>query len=395
MSDGFGTYPTVEVMENREPGAIPITFDVDLRRDEFVKFSKVMTQMSSPKTYGCAFIGRSRIGMFIPAVVCIVLMAEHWRTSGEIDSLLFALFFVYTLSCIWNLIALPRRIMNQARMDYDEVLLNGQTYFGRVMIFPNRVEKHSERNNVTIMFGSDVQYLEMREMIVFSSPNHPSIIIPARCIPEELAVEIRKLAAAGISQEHNGRMWIKSEFVSIYEGPIALPVMPSEGDDLSAVNVYAGYTKSEFYTQAIENGFRAFSDKLLLHCILASIVSIYTFMTAGIFLAVIAFPLLLVAIMSGMLIRRFMRAASVWRADEDHGISVTMRASEAGFIFRIYNRDTPVYVAWQMLDRAVERPSYIEFYFSDQILRIPKRCMNDNVVSEIREMTNRNLNLGN
>jgi len=393
MSDSFGTYPTVEVMENREPGAIPITFDVDLRRDEFVQFSKIMTRVSSPQPRGGIFRGRSRIGMFIPAVICIAFVAEQWRTSGEINSFLLALFFIYVLSCIFSLVALPRRLAAQAQRDYDEVLLNGQTYFGRVMIFPNRVEKHSKRNNVTIMFNSDAVYLEMRDMIVFSSPGHPSIIIPARCISGETAAEIRKLAVAGISQEYARRVWIKSEFMSVYEGAIAPPVMPSDDDDLPSVNVYVGYTKSEFYSQAIEGGFRMFSDKLILYCVFALGVSIYTFMTAEIFLAVAAFPLSLAAIMAGVLIRRFMWVSREWQAYEDDGINFTMRANEAGFIFRMYDRDMPVFVAWQMMHRAVERPSYMEFYFSDQILRVPKRCMNDTVISEIRELTNRNLNI--
>lgn len=173
-----------------EPECKASPWYVDLTREEFVAFRMLTSRLIGPLRQRWLALGVS--------VVCFGLMAGlavyEWVTKlvpypdpslvvGALVALIPALIF-----CVY----VPLRIKKNAGKQYDRSVQGGMDFCGELFIYPDCIEKMGQTLTASIRLDNRMLFIETADMMVITALNSPAIVLPARCLTDEMARAVRQ-----------------------------------------------------------------------------------------------------------------------------------------------------------------------------------------------------------
>lgn len=193
LTEGGGT------AEGGDGGSLPTDqpekkeWIIDLNREEFVAFRLLLARVNGPL--------RMRIPTLVVAIGCCLLMAgiaiEEWWVAGwqgYPDPVLICCAVLALLPGFYTWFYVPAKMKKTAGQQYDRSLSAGMTYCGRLTVTPDYVEKAGSTATAHVRLDDRTLFIENAEMMAFVTAGSPALVIPARCLTEEMATAVRSAA---------------------------------------------------------------------------------------------------------------------------------------------------------------------------------------------------------
>ena len=169
------------------------TWYVDLTRDEYVAFRLLQARVNGPL--------RARVLWLILSLLCcgmsLAMALEEWYLAGFVgypDPVLLAAAALVLLPAAYVLLYLPHKVKKTAGDQYDRSVSAGMNFTGRLTVGENYVEKAGATATASIPMDERTLCIENAEMIVLLNANSPALVLPARCLTEEMAASVRGAA---------------------------------------------------------------------------------------------------------------------------------------------------------------------------------------------------------
>lgn len=166
---------------------------VDLNREEFVAFRLLLARVNGPL--------RMRVPTLLVSLGCCLLMAalaiEGWWMAGwqgYPDPVLLAGALLVLLPGLYTWFYVPAKMKRTAGQQYDRSLSAGMGYCGRLTVTPEYVEKAGSTATAHIRLDDRALFIENAEMMAFITAGSPALVLPARCLTEEMAAAVRSAA---------------------------------------------------------------------------------------------------------------------------------------------------------------------------------------------------------
>ena len=165
---------------------------VDLTRDEFIAFRMLTARLMGPL--------RQRIPMLVVSIVCFVATMGfaifEWLTSSipYPDPVLVVGALLVLIPALILCVYVPQRMKKQAGKQYDRSVQAGMDFCGELFIYPDCIEKASSTVTASVRFDERMLFIETAEMMVITAIGSPAIVLPARCLTEEMARAVRQAA---------------------------------------------------------------------------------------------------------------------------------------------------------------------------------------------------------
>ncbi len=186
---------------------------VDLTREEAAAYALLVARLRGPL--------RTRKTATITAALCSVIllglafgewMAGMTEAFDYVTALCGVLIWLPALYVCW---ILPRSIRKNALRQYDRSVSAGIVYTGRLTVTEEYIEKISPSATAHIRLDERAFFIETADMMVFITPDSPGLVLPARCITEEMAFAIRRAAdqLSPRNRQFVGRIQPKGEMV--------------------------------------------------------------------------------------------------------------------------------------------------------------------------------------
>lgn len=162
---------------------------VDLNREEFVHFRMLLARVNGPL--------RLRVPTLVMALICcatmVALAIEEWYTAGMDGTpdpvmLVGALLVLVPAAIVWWYI--PAKMRKTAGEQYDRAVNSGMNYCGRLTVCPEYVEKAGDTATAHLRLDERVLFIESAEMMVFTAAGSPALVLPARCLTQEMVAAI-------------------------------------------------------------------------------------------------------------------------------------------------------------------------------------------------------------
>ena len=179
----FETTPQVE--ENPAP-----KWYVDLNKEEFVAFHMLTARYFGPL--------RQRIPTLVVSALSFLMLAGYalfeWATknfTGAPDPVLLvgaALVLIPSLM-IW--LYVPSRLRRNAAKQYDRSVEAGMDYHGQLIVYPDAIEKVSQTTTGHVRLDERTLFIETADMMIVTMVGSPAIVLPARCMTDEMAFAVR------------------------------------------------------------------------------------------------------------------------------------------------------------------------------------------------------------
>lgn len=186
---------------------------VDLTREEAAAYALLVARLRGPL--------RTRKTATITAALCSVIllglafgewMAGVTEAFDYVTALCGVLIWLPALYVCW---ILPRSIRKNALRQYDRSVSAGIVYTGRLTVTEEYIEKVSPSATAHIRLDERAFFIETADMMVFITPDSPGLVLPARCLTEEMAFAIRRAAdqLPPRNRQFVGRIQPKGEIV--------------------------------------------------------------------------------------------------------------------------------------------------------------------------------------
>ena len=165
---------------------------VDLTREEAAAYSLLMAKERGPL--------RTRKTAVITAALCSMILlglAFGEFLAGVTDTFDYftALFGVLIwLPALYVCLILPHSIRKKAVQHYDRSVSAGIVYAGQLTVTDEYVEKVSPSATAHVRLDDRAYFIETADMMVFITVDSPGLVLPARCLTDEMAVTIRRAA---------------------------------------------------------------------------------------------------------------------------------------------------------------------------------------------------------
>ena len=178
------TQPTPS--EERHP-----SLAVDIRREEFVAFSLLQAKV-------CGSLRRRRMTLVLSVCMTVLLIAFilwDWSTARILDPALIAATCLMLLPPVFSYAVMPILLKRKAEKTYDrqQTELN-DSFYGVLTVYPDRVEKKNPRNTVKIPLNGHTLFVETEKMLLVINRYSPTLVLPARCMTEEMTTAVRMAA---------------------------------------------------------------------------------------------------------------------------------------------------------------------------------------------------------
>ena len=163
---------------------------VDLTRDEFIAFRMLTARLMGPL--------RQRIPMLVVSIVCFVATMGfaifEWLTSSipYPDPVLVVGALLVLIPALILCVYVPQRMKKQAGKQYDRSVQAGMDFCGELFIYPDCIEKASSTVTASVRFDERMLFIETAEMMVITAIGSPAIVLPARCLTEGMAYQVRQ-----------------------------------------------------------------------------------------------------------------------------------------------------------------------------------------------------------
>ena len=162
---------------------------VDLNREDFVRFRMLLARVNGPL--------RLRVPTLVMALICcatmVALAIEEWYVAGMDGApdpvlLVGALLVLVPAAIVWWYI--PAKMRKTAGEQYDRAVNSGMNYCGRLTVCPEFIEKAGDTATAHVRLDERVLFIESAEMMVFTTASSPALVLPARCLTQEMVAAI-------------------------------------------------------------------------------------------------------------------------------------------------------------------------------------------------------------
>ncbi len=343
-------------------------WQVDLKREEQEKYLRLLTHMPG-------IAGTKIPGMVIALLTTtLILLSILWEylTFGEWDIPMLILGILIIILDINRFIVMPQRNIRIGMRAFDEGVRSGRAYYGTYRILPDRIEKDGEIGKVSFPLDPSTLFIETADMMVWINNRQPPIILPARCVSDEMARITRQ--AADRLPDKNRRFIARIR-------PGNQPVIRQTVTPVEPLFRQLMQTTDKEYVAMMRRSMRYAEQRIIVPMVLVvSIVSIVAgFMAGGQggwLTAIIVF--VLISLIVGIL--RFLLPHLRLRQLERDGIEPEKRT----FTVCIYpdrieckGKQMMMAFSWHMIDHIIDRGELIELQVSRASFSFPKRCIED------------------
>ncbi len=342
-------------------------FLVDLTKEEYIAFQLLVAKVRGPL--------RSRtVSLILSVGLCMMMLVTTlltWRETGQI-SIEFLLIAVLTLiPGLFAYCIVPAQLKKRASKNYDQARQSGNNFVGTLTVYPDRVEKIGQAASAKIPLHGHTLFIETEDMMVFTTMGSLALVLPARCMTEEMAVRVRQ--AADQLPPANRR------FISRFR-PQGQPVTAPESMEKPEVlwEQQFTFTEEEYVSlvrSALVQRYWPTAPWLVGLSLVAGYAFIYdeknilTF--AGGFLLFFGLMTLFNLVLPLSRVRR--QALAAGQPER------TYRVELDDIALRLYgHNDNKLAVVWEEINHVYDRDTFVEFVMHRHTtFRIPKRCIED------------------
>lgn len=165
---------------------------IDLTAEEAAAYSLLMAKERGPL--------RTRKTAVITAALCSFILLGlafgEWL-AGVVDSFDYvtaACGVLIWLPALYVCAILPHTIRKKAIAHYERSVAAGVVYNGRLTVTDEYIEKAGASATAHVRLDDRAYFIETADMMVFITVDSPGLVLPARCLTEEMAVTIRRAA---------------------------------------------------------------------------------------------------------------------------------------------------------------------------------------------------------
>lgn len=166
---------------------------VDLTREEYVAFRYLQAKVNGPLRL--RFLWAAIFPLF--GLISLAMALIEWSVDGfsvHPDPLLLVMALLCVLPMLYVCLYLPRKVKKTAAAQYDRSVSAGMSFTGRLTVGDGFVEKAGPSATAHIPMDERTLFIENREMMVFINAASPALVLPARCLTEEMAAAVRGAA---------------------------------------------------------------------------------------------------------------------------------------------------------------------------------------------------------
>ena len=342
---------------------------VDLKREEFVSFRMLTARIFGPL--------RQRIPTVIVSALCFLMLVgyalfEWW--SGAVpspDPVLLVGGGLVLIPALMIWLYVPFHLRRTAEKQYDRSVESGMDYFGELTVYPDRIEKTSNIIAAHIRIDERMLFIETADMMVITAVGSPAIVLPARCLTDEMARAVRQAMETLPPRNRRflGRVIPRGE-------EVVRPEPKAKPEELW-VNTFT-YTAEEYAVVikgVIQQNFWRMAPLLAAVSMMGAMAFGYTgeslLPCIGYFVAFIA--LLIVF----NLVLPLHRVKSQTAELSAHDLTMQVRMDTMALRMKL-PKGAESFVLWCDVDHVYERDDFVEIVHNKKSsLYIPKRCIDD------------------
>ena len=342
---------------------------IDLTRDEFVAFRMLTARLVGPL--------RQRIPMLIVSVLCFLMLGGfalyEWLMGWVVspDPVLLVGAGLVLIPALAFAFYVPYRLRRMAEKQYDRSVEAGMDYCGELVVYPDCIEKVSVAATAHLRIDERMTFIETPEMMVISTVGSPAIVLPARCMTDEMARAVREAVnpLPAFRRRFIGRIQPKGE-------PVAPPAPRQKPEELW-VSTFT-YTAEE-YTTVLKGIIQQHFWRLAPLLAAVSMMGAFAFGYDGESLThcigyFVAFMALLIVFNLVLPLYRIKRQVASLSA---HDTTVQVRLDTMALRMKL-PKGAENWVLWCDVDHVYERDDFVEIVHNKHnSLYIPKRCIDD------------------
>lgn len=350
-------YQTDEV---REEG-----FPVDLTEQEYLAFNMIIARkMGALRTQTPIMI------LFaVYFAVDVISLVKDYLDTGTF-SLSLAVIALVTLACaVLSATMMPARVKKGAKASF--LMNNHNGYYGEITVTPYAIMKNIGEETVTIPFTEQTIYIEDDGFMAFTTAGQPrSIVLPARCMTEEMASQVRQMVFAPTAR-------LQRRVFARMQANAAEPIPHRSflADPQTLYTLDFQYTGEELSKLFIDTALKQYFQSLPTVAAMSVLAGLLMAMLQE---QVLWFPCLSLGIIFGYLLITVIMAKSRTKRAGENENRTHLSLTDRGMELRVSPSGQRLNFGWQSVERAVERETCVEFFHSGgNLLRIPKRAITD------------------
>ena len=342
---------------------------VDLNREEFISFRMLTARLMGPL--------RQRIPTLVVSALCFVMLVGfalvEWL-SGAVPSpdpvlLTGGVLVLIPALIIW--LYVPYHLRRTAEKQYDRSVESGMDYFGEMTVYPDCIEKASNAITARLRIDERMLFIETADMMVITAIGSPSIVLPARCLTDEMARAVRQ--AVEKLPPRNRRFLGRV----IPRGEAVIPSEPRPKPEELWVSTFT-YTAEEYAVVVkgmIQQHFWRMAPLLASVAMMASIAFGYN---GESLLPCIGYFVIFIALLIVFnLVLPLHRVKGQIAGLSAHDLTVQVRMDTMALRMKL-PKGAENFVLWCDVDHVYEREDFVEIVHNKKAsLFIPKRCIPD------------------
>ncbi len=337
---------------------------MDLTRDEFVRFQSLMSGVGGPLRTRSMMLVFSLLlggGILLPELIL-------WRQGRQPDVLLIAVVLLTVGVSLLLWAATPLYIKRKAEKLYDQSIEAGQSYYGLVRIYDDRVEKAKPDYTVIVPYRELALFIEDAQVMVLLNRQRQAVVIPARCVTPEQAEAIR----AGVERLPTANRRFCSRLIPLGQ-PATLPP-PVEGELLYEGTVQ--YRPEEYVVVAKELTIQQFWRRAPLLCAMSMLGALaFGWDGQSIWPCVALFVLIGGVLTLFNLVLPLRRVSSVAPHMRAEQLSVRVTVDHRGL--RLLKEDQGEgSMPWSAIAHVYDAEPFVKFSGKQEFC-LPKRCIED------------------
>lgn len=357
--------------DNSSINKLLYSFPVDLTRREYIQFNIIMSKLN-----GAMRLRKGQSFIFVVLdVFCLYSILSEIVAYKKLDisMILLTLFIALTGSVLY--FGVSAFIRNSAGNAYDQFTLNGNSYFGYIQIYENKIEKHGSSAVTSLVYDSGLRYIETKTMIILYSPNTPAIVLPARCLTSEDADTVRRVMFTHISA---AQQKLYNRIDPLAKEHIGQTDQP-ESKKVESEQLYldVSYTQDEFVKLATDTAGLGFMRALPVYSGLSILAALMLSFIYSFGVGLIAFILIIAFLLFFNVYMTRVKAKRTYEQMPADAAKIGISFTERGITIKSSVSHETIGMIWESVTRAVERPECVEFYTKTSFLRIPKHCIDD------------------
>ncbi len=338
---------------------------VDLRREEYVHSQLLMARIAGPlrtRTF-------AMISSLLLAAMLLGMAAVDMVNGYPPDWITILMGGVLATTAIFFWWFMPWQVKRNAEKQYDRALACGQNYYGTLRVYGDKVEKVGDTATASISLDATSFFVEDSRVMVFTGRSRWALVLPARCMTDEMAAAVRQAADRLPAN--------RRRFIARLQAQ-GQPVMPVEAEEVPVLwSTTLRYTAEEYIDLS-----RAMLRQRYWH--IAPVLGVVSVLAGFVFgwdgrsiLPCLFWTLacfgLLTLFNYGLPLSRIKRQAPLMQSrDLTVEVSITHRAVHFGA-----TQGARMGVPWREICHVYDKGDFVEICDKRQFFRIPKRCIED------------------